>query len=221
MHLDSSVGPDSCISHVPVSFVTTFQRPSVALLLVAVMTTGTACHRNTLIDPGAPPPGAALYRSPPLAMDRLWLPELAGTTPSDTTVSFPADSGRTIIMRHGPPDNAIFAIIRFDSGALTPQSGSMAQVVLHPVPGRVGVEVLSPDTFGPGARGTFSYAVHFQAPSSAVAKFGSVGRFEQALAVGRTLADGRLQFLQTERPAADMVRFAITGSATYLLATPK
>jgi hypothetical protein len=204
-----------------VSFVTAFPRPLACLSLVVVVTTATACHRNTLTDPGAPPPGATLYRSPPLAMDKVWLAELAGTTPSDTTVTFPADSGRTIVMRHGPPDNAIFAIVQFTPGSLKPQSGAMAQVILRPVPGRVGVEVLTPDVFGVGAYVTISYAVHFQAPSNALAKFGSAGRFEGMLAAARTLPDGRLQFLKTERPAADMVRFMIDASATYLLATPR
>ena len=74
---------------------------------------------------------------------------------------------------------------------------------------------------GDGGPVTISYAVHFQAPSSAMPKFGSAGRFEQMLAAAKTLPDGRLQFLKTERPAADMVRFAIDASATYLLATPK
>ncbi len=201
------------------SVVTTFLRPFAALSLALVTTT--ACHRNTLIDPGGPLPGATLYRNPPLAVDRVWLAELAGTTPSDTTVTFAANSGRTIIMRHGPPDNAIFAIIEFGPGALKPQSGAMAQVILRPVPGRAGVEVLTPDVFGAGARVTLSYAVHFQAPSSALAKFGSAGRFEGMLAAARTLPDGRLQFLKTDRPAADMVRFAIDASAIYLLATPR
>lgn len=201
--------------------MTTFHHPHAALLVVVVVTAASACHRNTLTDPGAPPPGATLYKGPPLSTDRVWLAELAGTTPSDTTVTFPADSGRTIIMRHGPPDNAIFAIIEFAPGALKPQSGSMAQVVLHPVPGRVGLEVLSPDVFGAGARVTMSYAIHFQAPSTAVVRFGSAGKFEQALAAAQTLPDGRIQFLKTERPAADMLRFVIAGSATYLLATPR
>jgi hypothetical protein len=202
-----------------VSVVTTFLRPFAALSLALV--TITACHRNTLIDPGGPLPGATLYRNPPLGVDRVWLAELAGTTPSDTTVTFAADSGRTIIMRHGPPDNAIFAIIEFGPGALKPQSGAMAQVILRPVPGRAGVEVLTPDVFSAGAYVTLSYAVHFQAPSSALAKFGSAGRFEGMLAAARTLPDGRLQFLKTDRPAADMVRFAIDASAIYLLATPR
>ena len=124
-------------------------------------------------------------------------------------------------MRHGPPDNAIFAIVQFTPGAMKPQSGAMTQVILRPVPGRVGVEVLTPDVFGVGAYVTLTYAVHFQAPSTAVEAFGSAGRFEQMLAAAQTLPDGRLQFLKTERPAADMVRFMIGASATYLLATPK
>lgn len=194
-------------------------RPSLAILLLLLV--GTGCHRNTLGDPGAPPPGMTLYKGPPVAMDRVWVPELAGTTPTDTTVTFPADSGRTIILRHGPPDNAIFAIIQFAPRALKPQSGVMAQVMVHPVPGRIGVEILTPDAFATGARATLSYATHFQAPSDASAAFGSAGRFEQALAAARTLPDGRLQFLRTERPAADMVRFDLTASAVYLLATPK
>lgn len=224
-------GPDDPLRFVPwrwiphphplVSFVTALPPLRVALVLLVILTAGTACHRNTLTDPGAPPPGATLYKQPPLSTDRVWLAELAGTTPSDTTVTFPADSGRTIVMRHGPPDNAIFAIVQFAPGALKPPSGAQAEVVLHPVPGRLGVEVLSPDTFAAGATVTLSYAIHFQAPSDAVAKFAGVGRFEQALAAAKTLPDGRLQFLRTERPAADMARFTIDGSATYLLATPR
>jgi hypothetical protein len=126
-----------------------------------------------------------------------------------------------VVLRHGPPDNAIFAIIRFAPGALKPQTGTMAHVIVHPIPGRVGIELLSPDTFGAEARVTISYAIHFQAPSDAVAKFGSAGRFEQALAAARTLPDGRLQFLRTDRPAADMVSFDVNTSAVYLLATPR
>jgi hypothetical protein len=192
-----------------------------ALSTFAILLAVSGCHRNTLNDPGTPSPGATLYQGPPVTMDKVWVPELAGTTPGDTSVTFAADSGRTIIVRHGPPDNAIFAIIQFGPAALKPVSGVMATVMIHPVPGRVGVEILTPDTFGVGAQATMSYAIHFQTPSDALTKFGSAGRFEQALAAARTLPDGRLQFLRTERPAADMVRFAITGPATYLLATPR
>lgn len=154
-------------------------------------------------------------------MAKVWIPELAGTTPADTTVIFPADSGRTVIIRHGPPDNAIFALIEFAPGALVSPSGTLAQVIIHPIPGRVGVEILTPDTFKEGAEATISYAIHFQAPSDALAKFGSAGRFEQALSAAKMLPDGRLQFLKTDRPAADMVRFAISAPATYFLATPR
>lgn len=208
-------------SQAPVSPVTTPDHLRIRPLLLLTLAAAAGCHRNTLSDPGAPPPGATLYRSQPIAADRAWIAELAGTTPADTSVTFPADSGRTIIVRHGAPDNAILAIVRFDPGTLKPQSGTDAQVLLHPIPGRLGIAVLTPDAIGAGASVTLSYGFHFQAPSDAKAHFGSAGRFEQALAAARTLPDGRLQFLRTERPASDMVRFDITASATYLLATPK
>lgn len=192
------------------------------LLLAALgATAAAACHRAPAAPPQAPEIAASLYHDPPFAADKLWFPDLVGASPTDTSVQFAPDSGRTIVMRHSLPDGAIFAIVRFPPGTVIPQSGATAQVTLHPVPGRIGLEILTPDSIGPGAAATFSYAIHFQAPSDAVAHFGTPGRFEQALAAARSLGDGRLQFLPTERPAADMIRFPIDRPGTYLVATPR
>lgn len=170
---------------------------------------------------GAPAPIRALPEGTVLPQDRVWLLELAGVAPADTTVRFDAATGRTILLRHGAPDNAIFVIVAIPPGAVTPASGTSAEVTLQPMTGQFGLVLGSPDRFNAGVRVTFSYAIHFQEPSDAMLKYPSPVRFEQALAPARLLPDGNLSFLAADRPAADMLRFTITGPGSYLLGVPK
>jgi hypothetical protein len=147
--------------------------------------------------------------------------ELAGASPGDTTVTFDPATGRTVLMRHGAPDNAIFAIIEFPPGAVAVAGGGEARVTIQPIPGRFGFVLSTTDRLGDGVRATFSYAIHFQEPSDAMTKYPSPVRFEQALAPARLLPDGGLSFLAGERPAADMLRLPIAEPGSYLLAVPK
>lgn len=162
-----------------------------------------------------------MRRGPPVAQERVWWLERSGPSPTDTTVVFPAKAGRTIVMRHGAPDNAIYFLLIVPAGALVPAQGDSARIALRPLPGRYGVVLESPDRFGEGIVGTFSYAIHFQAPSDAAPRYPTPARFEQAVGAARLVDAQLLQFLPTERPAADLARFAVAGGGTYLLAAPK
>jgi hypothetical protein len=85
-------------------------------------------------------------------------------------------------------------------------------------PGRYGLKIETSDSLGLGISVTFSYAMHFQEPSDATGKYRTPGQFEQAIAAAHLLADDHLQFVESVRPAADMIRFPVTAPGTWLLA---
>lgn len=159
-----------------------------------------------------------LRAGPPLPLAAVLVLEQAGVSPTDTTVTFPARDGRTIVMRHVPPDNAIFAILEVpaDSAAT-----GMLTLRLSQVPGQYGLDLVAAPRWPDGATLTFSYAVHFQAPEAAAAHYLSPALYGAALGVGRLLGEDRLQFLDTRRPAADMVRAPATAAGRYLVAAPR
>ena len=154
-------------------------------------------------------------------IEQVWILELAGASPADTTVTFESATGRTILMRHGPPDNAIFAIIDIPPDAIAPAGGTEATITIHPTPGRFGFTISSSGQWQGVVQVTFSYAIHFQEPSDAMTRFPSAGRFELALGAARSGPDGTLAFLETRRPAADMLQFGVDQPGTYLLGVPK
>ncbi|MES2306842.1 MAG: hypothetical protein V4558_15165 [Gemmatimonadota bacterium] len=133
-------------------------------------------------------------------------------------MKYSARAGRTIVMRHGAPDNAIFAIIEVPADSTRKAPGDSVTLRLSPSAGRYGVELQSSDSLKPGIRLTFSYATHFQEPSEAIAKYATPALFEQAMAAAHQIGTDQLQFVVTERPAADMLRFTITGTGVWLLA---
>jgi hypothetical protein len=144
--------------------------------------------------------------------------EQAGVSPTDTTVTFPAREGRTVVMRHVPPDNAVFAILEMpaDSGA----SGTVT-VQLRQVPGQYGLDLQATPRWPAGAALTFSFAIHFQAPDGTAEHYLSPTLYGAALGIGRVLGDGRLQFLETRRPGGDMVRASAAEPGRYLVAAPR
>ncbi len=72
-----------------------------------------------------------------------------------------------------------------------------------------------------GATIKFKYPVHFEPPRDAVTRYGSLARFEQALAVGM-LADGtNFALLPSLRPASDNLEAALPGPGTYMVAAPR
>jgi hypothetical protein len=153
----------------------------------------------------------------PQPLAQLLILEQAGISPSDTTVRFAAASGRTVLMRHAPPDNAIFAIV-----AIAPDSGATDSVTLslRPVPGRYGLAVQATPRL-PGGTISFSYAVHFRAPSLEGSRYLGEFQYAQWLGVGRLTAAEVLTFLPFTQPAADMLRAPMTAPGEYLVAAPR
>lgn len=196
-----------------------------------------ACHRNRFLGPGAPSPSVALVSGPALAASAVWVLERSGASPPDTAITFSAAAGRTIVIRHGPPDNSVFAILEFGKPETPKDSAKVAQdsaraatasrpvdsvrVRLAPSPGRYGLEIRSDGALGAHIRLTFSYAMHFMMPSDAAEKYRTPAGFEQNVVPAHVLPDGKLKFVASERPAADMIRFTITEPGVWLLAAPR
>lgn len=169
--------------------------------------------------PGAPVPTVGNGGPQPVAS--VWILERFGPSPMDTTVRFHPSTGRTVVLRHPRPDLSIFAIVTFPPGSMRARQGDSVTVQLQPMPGRYGLTVATADSFATTAVGTFSYAVHFAAPDGAQPRYPTATRFESAMGAARLVDSTTLRFLPGERPAGDMLRFAISGPGTYLLAAPR
>jgi len=156
-----------------------------------------------------------------LPQDRLFLLEAWGAPPSDTTVSLMPGKRRSIVLRHGPPDNTVFAELILPAGALPDSSGPGYSVTLMPRPGTYGITITTTPAFKAGATLRFEYPVHFSAPAAAVVKYGNTTRFEAALSIGYQEQDGRFHLLPSTRPAADALLATIPGPGVYIVAAPR
>lgn len=145
--------------------------------------------------------------------------ETAGPPPSDTSVTFTTGRPRVIVLRHGPPENVVFAELAFPAGAFRADSGREVRVDVRPRPGVYGLDLSTSLPLAGGATVTFKYARYFSAPARARAAYGSDGAYERALAVGELLPGGtQLALLPSARPAADNLRSALPAPGTYLVA---
>ena len=145
--------------------------------------------------------------------------ETAGPPPSDTTVTFPAGAPRVIVLRHGPPENVVFAELAFPPGAFRADSGRPVTVEVRPRPGVYGLDLRADHPFAQGATVTFKYARYFQAPPRAREAFGSDVLYARAVVVGQLLPGAaQLRILPSTRPVADDLRAAVAAAATYLVA---
>ncbi len=169
-----------------------------------------ACHGSARPEPTARPAATTV--------DKVWLLEASGPAVRDTSISFAAAAGRTIMLRHAQPDDAIFAVLTFPATKDSLRSRDSVHIMIHPLPGHYAFTLSTNDKLGPGAQATFSYAIHFQTPSDAVSKYPSPGRFEAALAPATISADNKVLFLLGSRPAADAIRLPMTAAGTYALA---
>jgi len=61
----------------------------------------------------APGPSPRTYEAGQVFTVEVW-----GAQAPDTVVTFASSSGRSIILRHGPPDNTVFAEVDIPAGAL-------------------------------------------------------------------------------------------------------
>jgi hypothetical protein len=155
-----------------------------------------------------------------LPLSRVIVLETAGPPPSDTVVSFTAGTPRVIVLRHGPPENIVFARISFSAAAFA-DSGQTINVEVRPRPGVYGLELSTSLPTRGGTSLEFDYTRYFSAPARAQQVYRSVLAFERVLAVGRVLPENQIELLPSINQGLDRVSAAIPGSGTYLVAAPQ
>jgi hypothetical protein len=177
-----------------------------------------ACGSRHSARPAASPGEPAASRVLPLA--RVLVLETSGPPPSDTAVSFTAGTPRIITLRHGPPENIVFARLTFSAAAFA-DSGQTVTVEVRPRPGLYGLDISSSASFRAGALVEFDYARYFSAPARARQVYGSDAAYERALAVGRVLPDNQVELLPSTVSGLDHVGGAMPGPGSYLVAAPQ
>jgi hypothetical protein len=156
-----------------------------------------------------------------LPLARVIVLETSGPAPSDTSVTFTAGEPRTIVLRHGPPENIVFARLTFSPAAFA-DSGQTVKVDIHPRPGVYGIDLTSSLPLQESAASlVFEYSRFFSAPARARQVYGSDLAFERALAVGRLLPDAHIELLPPFRPAADNLGAKLPAPGSYLVAAPQ
>ncbi|HEX2250781.1 MAG TPA: hypothetical protein VHH32_10555 [Gemmatimonadales bacterium] len=154
-----------------------------------------------------------------ISLDRAIVLETAGPPPSDTTVTFTAGTSRIIVLRHGPPENIVFARVSF-APATFPDSGQSVTVDIRPRPGVYGLELTSSVPFREGVTVEFDYARYFSAPALALKVYSNEAAFARALAVGRLLPNNQIELLPTVSGELDHAAAAIAVPGSYLVAAP-
>ena len=143
--------------------------------------------------------------------------ETSGPQPADTSVTFVAGELHTIVLRHGPPDNLVFAELTFPPAAFA-DSGRDVEVEVKPRPGVYGIDFRTSAPLRGSASLTFRYPRYFRAPSKARSIYGNDVQFEQALAIGQVMLNGQLALLPSTRPASDNLQAEVGASGSYLVA---
>jgi hypothetical protein len=167
---------------------------------------------------GGPSRQEVLAGLPPQAPTQLLFADRAGVSPPDTVVRFAASSGRTIVLRHAPPDNAVFAILHVPADSTVADS---LVLTLRVTPGRYGLHVQGEPRLPANTELTFSYAIHFQAPPEVPsASHPTTTRYAEWLAIGRLEGNGSLRYFPTTRPGGDLLRTVLSEGGEYLIAAP-
>lgn len=181
------------------------------LLVLAI----SACGRATTQGAGDASGDAPRER----LLSQLYVLEMSGIPPEDTVVTFRSGLARTIVLRHGPPDNTVFVELAFpDSVFQGSQFPDSVTATIKPRPGVYGLDLGLSALPRRGATIRFKYPVHFLAPVAALRKHGSAVRFERTLSVARRIEGERFALLPSDRPASDNLRSALPGPGTYLVA---
>ena len=139
----------------------------------------------------------------------------------DTSVRFATRTGRTVVLRHALPDDAIFVVLQFPPSADTAHARDSMHVTIRVTPGKYGFTLTTADKLTSGTVATFSYAIHFRTPVGAAVTYPSPGRFEQLLSPALVTPDNHVRFLAGTRPAADMLRFPVTTPGSYAVVAPR
>lgn len=190
----------------------------IALRLAVVAGLG-ACGGSTPgLEGPTPGPAPRLYAAAQVFTVEVW-----GAQAPDTVVTFAASAGRSIVLRHGPPDNTVFAEVDIPEAAFVPRgSGGLVTVSIRPLPGIYGLTLESEAALTAPIRLTFKYPVHFAAPSESRARYPTDVLFEQALAIALVDNDGaRFQTLRSTRPASDNLQATIANLGRYQIVAPR
>ena len=154
-----------------------------------------------------------------LPAEQVYVLESWGIPPNDTVAQIPAREAETVILRHAPPDNTVFAELSFSPETFT--GTDSVTVTVRVRPGVYGVDLAASAPIGRGARLRFKYPVHFSAPQGAIARYGSAVSFERALSIARLTEDSAWALLASERPMADNLEAPLAGPGTYLVVAPR
>jgi hypothetical protein len=180
-----------------------------------------ACAARGPATPPPKPPDTTGDPTRRYTLDQVFLLEMAGVPPDDTILRVARGVRRVVVLRHGPPDNLVFADLAVPPTAFDTVAGSdSVRVSVRPRPGVYGVDLESGVPIR-GASVTFEYPVHFSAPADAVRRYGSDAAFEAVLAVGELLPDGGIRFLISTRPAADNLSAELPGAGSYVVGAPR
>ena len=146
--------------------------------------------------------------------------ESSGPQPPDTTVTFRAGEPRVIVLRHGPPEQIVFAELTFPRAAFA-QHGSEVRVDVRPRPGVYGLDLVTTLPIRDSATIAFKYPRYFAGSARARAVYGSDIAYERALGIGRVMPGSMLAFLTSARPHSDMLLAPLPAAGTYLVAAPQ
>ena len=175
---------------------------------------------GALAAPATTPEGAGKTRDVPL--DRLYVLEMTGVPPEDTSVTFGTGAVRKVILRHGPPDNTVFVELTFPAEAFPEATApESVTVTVHPRPGIYGVDVMTSSPPEKGSTIRFKYPVHFSAPLAGTAQYGGRLQFERALMIAALKELRVFTLMPSTRPALDNLEAPLAGSGTYLVAAPR
>ena len=167
------------------------------------------------IDPNATP------LAPPQPLGQVLVLQSYGSSVADTVVTFAAAEQRVVVLRREAPDNNLYARLVFPAGSLSPARGDSVTIRIAVPPDQYGLVLDTDAAFSRGAEVTFSYAMHFVAPEGARQSYGTDLRFERFLGVGRVRQDSMLVFLDSWRPASDVLTAPLVGPGRYLVAAPR
>jgi hypothetical protein len=192
----------------------------ITLLVIALAAGGLAgCRSRPAVRGGVPEPTETPNVTLPL--NQFFVLEAWGAPPVDTTVVFTPGATRTVLLRHAPPDNTIFAELTLPDSLFPGSTTDSVRLQLEPRPGVYGLTITCLPTFPGGAILTFKYPVHFAAPAPALQRYGNPAMFERALGIGVQQPDGRFRLLPSTRPAADNLSATIPGPGVYVVAAPR
>ena len=136
-------------------------------------------------------------------------------------MTFPPGRPRSVVVRHGPPDNTVFVELFFPPESFPSAQADSVRVSLRIRPGLYGVFVSASAPIGPGATITFKYPVHFGASREAHDRYGSAAAYERALSIFHLEADSMYHALPSHRPASDNLEAAVSDTGQYLVAAPR